>query len=137
MESECSQGLFQTLGAWVHFLGQMFSKKGHFACLHPPNQMSFLTISNENIFFEGTRLGVIIAPNKGLEQALAVQLCLRVSRYKCSNCLSQWAYTGRMCLIILYFQHQEIATIGKYRLSLNVNSVVNYYVGLFLVYACV
>ena len=34
------------------------------------------------------------------------------------NCLSQWAYTGGICLIILYFQRQEIATIGQYRLSL-------------------
>ena len=55
----------------------------------------------------------------------------------CCNCLSQWAYTGQICLIILYFQRQEIATIGKYRLSLNINAVVNYYVGLFLVYASV
>ena len=53
------------------------------------------------------------------------------------NCLSQWTYTGRICLITLYFQRQEIATIGKYRLTLNINSVGNYYVGLFLVYACV
>ena len=35
------------------------------------------------------------------------------------NCLSQWAYyTGRISLIILYFQRQEIATIGTYRRSL-------------------
>ena len=34
------------------------------------------------------------------------------------NFLSQWVYTGRICLIMLYFQRQEIATIGKYRLSL-------------------
>ena len=35
----------------------------------PPEQLSFLTISNENIFFKTqvTRLGAIIAPNKGLE----------------------------------------------------------------------
>ena len=52
------------------------------------------------------------------------------------NCLSQWTYTGRICLITLYFQRQEITTIGKYRLTLNINSVGNYYVGLFLVYAC-
>ena len=34
--------------------------------------MSFFTISNENIFSktEGTRLDVMVAPNKGLEQAL-------------------------------------------------------------------
>ena len=53
------------------------------------------------------------------------------------DCLSQLAYTGQICLIILYFQYQEIATVAKYRLSLNINSVGNYYVGLFLVYACV
>ena len=34
------------------------------------------------------------------------------------NCLSQWLYTGRIFLIMLYFQRQEIAIIGKYRLSL-------------------
>ena len=34
------------------------------------------------------------------------------------NWLSQWVYTRRICLIILYFQRQEIATISKYRLSL-------------------
>ena len=51
------------------------------------------------------------------------------------NCSSQWAYTGWICLIVLYFQHQEIATIGKYRLTLNISSVGNYYAGLFLVYA--
>ena len=34
--------------------------------------MSFLAISNESIFLktQGTRLGAIVAPNKGLEQAL-------------------------------------------------------------------
>ena len=33
----------------------------------PPKQMSFLTISNENIFFktQGTRFGAIVAVNKG------------------------------------------------------------------------
>ena len=46
-----------------------FLKKGHFGCLNPPKQMPFLTVSNENIFSktQGTRLGVIVAPNKGLE----------------------------------------------------------------------
>ena len=49
------------------FLGQFFSKNFLFACT--PMQMSFLTISNKIFFFknQGTRLGVIIAPNKGLE----------------------------------------------------------------------
>ena len=34
--------------------------------------MSFLAIFNESIFLktQGTRLGAIVAPNKGLEQAL-------------------------------------------------------------------
>ena len=54
------------------FFGANVFKKGAFCLLAPPNQMSFLTISNENIFFKGTRLGVIIAPNKSLEQALAM-----------------------------------------------------------------
>ena len=46
-----------------------FQKKGHFVCLHPLKQISFLTISNGIIFFktQGTRLGAIVAPNKGLE----------------------------------------------------------------------
>ena len=50
------------------FFGTIFFRKDFlFACT--PMQMSFLTISNENIFFknQGTRLGVIVAPNKGLE----------------------------------------------------------------------
>ena len=41
-----------------------------------------------------------------------------VSEHANCNCLSQWVYTERICLIMLYFQCQEIATIGKYRLSL-------------------
>ena len=44
-----------------------------------PNQMSFLTISNE-YFFEnqGSRLGAVIAPNKGLEQVLKSQFLFLV-----------------------------------------------------------
>ena len=40
--------------------------------LAPPKQVSFLTISNENIFFkpQGTWLHSIVIPNKGLELAL-------------------------------------------------------------------
>ena len=51
------------------FFGANVFKKGPFCLLAPPNQMSFLTISNENTFLENqrTRLGAIIAPNKGLE----------------------------------------------------------------------
>ena len=44
------------------FLGANFFKKRAFCLLAPPKQMSFLTISNQ-----GTSLGAIIAPNKGLE----------------------------------------------------------------------
>ena len=53
-----------------------------------------------------------------------------VSEHANCNCLSQWVYTERICLIMLYFQCQEIATIG-------INSVGNYYVDLLLVYAYV
>ena len=54
---------------WGHecvFWGTFF-EKGHFVIL--PKQMSFLTISNENIFFktQGTRLGATVAPHKGRE----------------------------------------------------------------------
>ena len=37
--------------------------------------MPFLTISTENIFFrtQGTRLGAIVASNKGLEYALVLE----------------------------------------------------------------
>ena len=54
------------------FFGANIFKQGAFCLLAPPNQMLFLTNFNENIFFEnqGTRLGVIIAPNKGLEHIL-------------------------------------------------------------------
>ena len=47
----------------------IFSEKRAFCLLVPLKQMSFLTISNKNIFFktQGTRLGVIVAPNKGPE----------------------------------------------------------------------
>ena len=52
------------------FFQGIFSEKKAFCLLAPP--MLFLTISNENIFFkpQGTRLGAIVAPNKGPEQAL-------------------------------------------------------------------
>ena len=54
------------------FFGANIFKKGAFSLLAPPNQMSILTISNENIFFEneGSRLCLIIAANKTLEQVL-------------------------------------------------------------------
>ena len=56
---------------WGHggiFWGHIFWKKGFlFTCT--PKQLSFLTISNENISLksQGNRLGAIVAPNKGLE----------------------------------------------------------------------
>ena len=62
-------GLFYT---WVRLFRVLFLKKIAFCLLAPPKQMSFLTISNENVLFktQGTRLGAIIAPNKGLEKVL-------------------------------------------------------------------
>ena len=41
----------------------------------PAKLMSFLTISNENIFSKthGTRLSATVVPNKGLEQARYAQ----------------------------------------------------------------
>ena len=54
---------------WRYFWADIL-KKGHFVCLSP-KQMSFLTISNGNIFFEnGTRLRAIVALNKDLEWVL-------------------------------------------------------------------
>ena len=52
-------------GVAAFFWGTFFEKK----TLAPPKQMSFLTISNEIIFFkvQDTRLGAIVALNKGLE----------------------------------------------------------------------
>ena len=57
---------------WGHecvFWGTFFEKERPFCLLALPKQMSFLTISNENIFFktQGTRLGATVAPHKGLE----------------------------------------------------------------------
>ena len=59
------QGLFQTLGAWVRFLGADFQKKG-ICLLAPRKQMSFLTISNNSNFFKtkGTRLSAKVASKK-------------------------------------------------------------------------
>ena len=70
--SKPSMGPFLDIRGMDAFFGGNVFKKGAFRLLAPPNQMPFLTISNENIFFEnqGTRLEAIIAPNKGLEQAL-------------------------------------------------------------------
>ena len=49
-------------------LGQIFRKRA-FCLPAPPKHMSFLTISNGNIFLliQDTRLGAIVAPDKGLE----------------------------------------------------------------------
>ena len=51
---------------WVRFLGHILWKSA-LCFLAPRKQMSFLTISNKNIFFktQGTRLDAIVAPNKG------------------------------------------------------------------------
>ena len=45
-------GSILDIGGMGAFFGGIFSEKGHFCLLAPPKQMSFLTISNENIFFE-------------------------------------------------------------------------------------
>ena len=58
------------LGVMGAFFRANVLKKGHFVCLHPLNRCHFTQpISNENIFFktQGTRLGAIVTPNKGLE----------------------------------------------------------------------
>ena len=51
------------------FFWAPFLEKRAFCLLAPPKQMSFLTISNKNIFFKtkGTRLGAIVARSKCLE----------------------------------------------------------------------
>ena len=56
---------------WGHgyvFQEYVFEKRV-FYWLAPPKQKPFLSVSNENIIFktQGTRLGVRVAPNKGLE----------------------------------------------------------------------
>ena len=55
-------------GGMGAFFRAHFLKKG-ICLLTPPQQMSFLTISNKNILFktQGTGLDAIVAPNKGLE----------------------------------------------------------------------
>ena len=60
-----SKGLGALFGAY-------FLEKRAFYLLTLPKQMSFLTISNKIISFktQGNRLGVIVAPNKCLVQAL-------------------------------------------------------------------
>ena len=68
-EEPLQQGLFiLDIGGMGTFLRAHFLKKGiFFACT--PKQMSFLTISYENIFSktQDTRLGAIVASNKGLK----------------------------------------------------------------------
>ena len=51
------------------FFRASFAEKKTFCLLVPAKQMSFLTISNETIFLktQGTKLGAIVAPNKGDE----------------------------------------------------------------------
>ena len=55
------------------FFRAYFLKKEHFCLLAHLKQISFLTISNKNIFFKthSTRLDAIVAPNKDLEYALS------------------------------------------------------------------
>ena len=62
-------GSILDIGSMVAFFRPCFLKKMAFCLLATPKRMSFLTISNENFFFktQGTRLGAIVAPNRGLE----------------------------------------------------------------------
>ena len=54
--------LFYTLEVWLHLWGAFFDKRS--SCL----LLSFLTILDGDIFkFQGTKLGVIVQPNKGPE----------------------------------------------------------------------
>ena len=50
----------------------MIYEKWAFCFLAPPKRVSYLIISNENIFLKNraSRLGAKIAPNTGLEQTL-------------------------------------------------------------------
>ena len=60
------QRLFETLGTHA-FVGNTLLEKRAFVLLALPQQMSFLTIFNENGFFktQDTRLEAIVTPNKG------------------------------------------------------------------------
>ena len=60
------------IGGMSAFLGAYILKKRALCLLAPPTQTSFLTISDENIFFKtkGTRLDAIGAADKGQGQAL-------------------------------------------------------------------
>ena len=71
----------RSMGAF--FRGTFFWKRG-ICLLGLTEQMSILTISNKNIFSktQGTKLGVIIEPNKVLEYALPPQRQIGV---KCDN----------------------------------------------------
>ena len=62
-------------------------KKMTFCLLATPKEISFLTISDENIFSKTlrARLGVITLPNKGLEQVLCTFYCLLYFFSSCSD----------------------------------------------------
>ena len=60
-------------GMGAFFWDKFDEKKGHFVCLHPINRCHVIfIILNENIFFktQGSRLAVIVTPNKVLEYVL-------------------------------------------------------------------
>ena len=63
------------------FVGAHLSKKD-FLLACTPKQMPFLTISNENFFItQDTRMGAIVAPNKGLQWTLTTPSTDIVSVY--------------------------------------------------------
>ena len=76
---------------WEHrciIWGILFGKKGILLAHTLLKQLPFLTISNKNIFFEtqGNKLGVIVAPNKHLEQALEeVLINTQITANTCIN----------------------------------------------------
>ena len=71
LQSLLAGPILDNVGMGAFFWGT-FSEKRAFCLLAIPKQMSFFTISNENIFSktEGTRLDGMVTPNKDLEQAL-------------------------------------------------------------------
>ena len=61
-------GSILDIGGMHAYFGGQFLMKRVFCLLAPPEQMSFLTISNKNISFktEGNRLSAIVVPKKCL-----------------------------------------------------------------------
>ena len=67
-QKQCAGPILDSEVMGVFFGASILGKKG-ILLASTPKQVPYLTISNKNIFFKtkGTRLGVIVAPNKCLE----------------------------------------------------------------------